>query len=321
MSRLRCSVASPYNAEVHTWMPRSRSARFRNQRQSARRDSVHGEQRGVAGERPRVGYFPGLVHGLVLASRRPGTRVGRVVVTRAPYPRRRKRYGQRRTGDSGGLRGYLSCVGAESYLPEHIRGIAGLDRGRKRLPALRPLPTSHAEGLQWGLQPQAFKFSSWANSRATPRTKWAAPSGTGRPCLTTPSKRSAWTRTSLYVTNAVKHFKWERRGKARLHKNPSAREVAACRPWLVAEGSVSSTPHSSSASGRPRRGRSSGPVCGSFANVGRSSRCRTGSPSWSLRTPPRSCGSGEPAERHAAFAHSCMTYNRSSSTRPATVNA
>ena len=45
-------------------------------------------------------------------------------------------------------------------------------------------------------------------------------------------------RTSLYVTNAVKHFKWEPRGKARLHKNPSACEVAACRPWLMAEMQV-----------------------------------------------------------------------------------
>jgi DNA polymerase len=42
-------------------------------------------------------------------------------------------------------------------------------------------------------------------------------------------------RRTIYVTNAVKHFKWEPRGKLRLHKNPSAREVAACRPWLLAE--------------------------------------------------------------------------------------
>lgn len=42
-------------------------------------------------------------------------------------------------------------------------------------------------------------------------------------------------RRSIYVTNAVKHFKWEGRGKLRLHKSPSAREVAACRPWLLAE--------------------------------------------------------------------------------------
>lgn len=40
---------------------------------------------------------------------------------------------------------------------------------------------------------------------------------------------------SAYLTNAVKHFKWQARGKVRLHKSPSAGEVAACRPWLDAE--------------------------------------------------------------------------------------
>jgi uracil-DNA glycosylase len=42
-------------------------------------------------------------------------------------------------------------------------------------------------------------------------------------------------RSLTYVTNAVKHFKFEERGKRRLHKKPSASEVAACRPWLEAE--------------------------------------------------------------------------------------
>jgi uracil-DNA glycosylase len=37
------------------------------------------------------------------------------------------------------------------------------------------------------------------------------------------------------VTNAVKHFKWEPRGKRRIHKSLNAREIAACRPWLEAE--------------------------------------------------------------------------------------
>lgn len=40
---------------------------------------------------------------------------------------------------------------------------------------------------------------------------------------------------ATYLTNAVKHFKWEPRGKVRLHKTPSVGEVAACRPWLDAE--------------------------------------------------------------------------------------
>jgi len=42
-------------------------------------------------------------------------------------------------------------------------------------------------------------------------------------------------RNELYVTNAVKHFKFERVGKRRIHKTPSPVEVAACRPWLEAE--------------------------------------------------------------------------------------
>jgi uracil-DNA glycosylase family protein len=42
-------------------------------------------------------------------------------------------------------------------------------------------------------------------------------------------------RRSVYVTNAVKHFKWEPRGKRRIHKKPGLREIRACRPWLDAE--------------------------------------------------------------------------------------
>jgi uracil-DNA glycosylase len=42
-------------------------------------------------------------------------------------------------------------------------------------------------------------------------------------------------RREVYVTNAVKHFKWEPRGKIRLHKKPNSLEIAACRPWLEAE--------------------------------------------------------------------------------------
>ena len=42
-------------------------------------------------------------------------------------------------------------------------------------------------------------------------------------------------RERVYVTNAVKHFKFEQRGKRRIHKTPSRTEVVACRPWLLAE--------------------------------------------------------------------------------------
>ena len=42
-------------------------------------------------------------------------------------------------------------------------------------------------------------------------------------------------RTRVYVTNVVKHFKWEPRGKRRIHAKPNAAEIGACKPWLDAE--------------------------------------------------------------------------------------
>ena len=42
-------------------------------------------------------------------------------------------------------------------------------------------------------------------------------------------------RRIVYVTNVVKHFKWEPRGKRRIHKKPNAAEISACRPWLEVE--------------------------------------------------------------------------------------
>ena len=42
-------------------------------------------------------------------------------------------------------------------------------------------------------------------------------------------------RGTVYVTNVVKHFKWEARGKRRIHKKPNVSEIAACRPWLDTE--------------------------------------------------------------------------------------
>jgi uracil-DNA glycosylase family protein len=42
-------------------------------------------------------------------------------------------------------------------------------------------------------------------------------------------------RGTVYVTNAVKHFKWQPRGKRRIHQTPNSRDIAACRPWLEAE--------------------------------------------------------------------------------------
>jgi uracil-DNA glycosylase len=53
-------------------------------------------------------------------------------------------------------------------------------------------------------------------------------------------------RTRVYVTNVVKHFKWEARGKRRIHSKPNAREIRACRPWLEAELEDVATVHPAS---------------------------------------------------------------------------
>jgi DNA polymerase len=45
-------------------------------------------------------------------------------------------------------------------------------------------------------------------------------------------------RSTTYVTNAVKHFKWQARGKRRIHQKPNWAEITACRPWLEAELAV-----------------------------------------------------------------------------------
>jgi DNA polymerase len=51
-------------------------------------------------------------------------------------------------------------------------------------------------------------------------------------------ERAGIDRRKVYVTNAVKHFKWKPAGKKRLHQKPNAAEISACRPWLDAEIAV-----------------------------------------------------------------------------------
>jgi len=53
--------------------------------------------------------------------------------------------------------------------------------------------------------------------------------------LDTALDRAGIDRTKVYVTNVVKHFNWEPRGKRRIHKKPNAEHIRACRPWLETE--------------------------------------------------------------------------------------
>ncbi len=79
-------------------------------------------------------------------------------------------------------------------------------------------------------------------------------------------------RKSVYVTNAVKHFKWEPRGKRRLHKKPGLREINACNVWLeqeiteIAPGTIVALGSTARAGAHRRRlddcRRRAGPSCG-----------------------------------------------------------
>ena len=77
---------------------------------------------------------------------------------------------------------------------------------------------------------------SSASSRETRRTSRAIRSS-GRPdaLLDEALEQAGIDRAQTYVTNAVKHFKWQPRGKRRIHQKPSWSESVACRPWLEAE--------------------------------------------------------------------------------------
>ncbi len=61
---------------------------------------------------------------------------------------------------------------------------------------------------------------------------FVGPAGT---LLSRALKEAGIDRESVYITNAVKHFKFEQRGKKRIHKKPSSLEITACRPWLDSE--------------------------------------------------------------------------------------
>jgi uracil-DNA glycosylase family 4 len=114
--------------------------------------------------------------------------------------------------------------------------------------------TQHAQVEKWRLPVAQAVFGTKAlqNTRHTRNTRSYDASivqshringkATGKPfvgpagkLLDTALVEAGIDRKKVYVTNAVKHFKWEPRGKRRIHKKPNAAEIAACRPWLDSE--------------------------------------------------------------------------------------
>src|SRR6476619_6976798 len=69
----------------------------------------------------------------------------------------------------------------------------------------------------------------------TARTGRAGPSSARRAGCSTALQEAGIERGSVYLTNAVKHFKWRPRGTRQIHQTPRVGEIEACRPWLEAE--------------------------------------------------------------------------------------
>ena len=123
---------------------------------------------------------------------------------------------------------------AEPFLPE----------GRRTLPKLREA-AAHCEGCDLYLHATQTVFgegSTGARIVFVGEQPGDQEDRQGRPfvgpagrVLDRALEAAGIARDAAYVTNAVKHFKFEERGKARLHKRPRAGEVKACRPWLSAE--------------------------------------------------------------------------------------
>ena len=150
--------------------------------------------------------------------------------------------------------GQQAAETAEPFVPRYDVAAASSPT-RRRLRGVPAVPRHHADRVRDRLGDGVDA----PRRRAAGRRRGPARAPVRRPgrrrCCGPASRRPASTATTLYATNAVKHFKHEVRGKRRLHKRPGVGEVEACHPWLEAEVRRGAPGASSWPSGRPRRGR------------------------------------------------------------------
>jgi uracil-DNA glycosylase len=129
--------------------------------------------------------------------------------------------------------GERSQVGAEPYLPER-RSLASL---RRAAAVCRGCPLyAHATQTVFGDGRQRARIVLVGEAPGDAEDLKGHPFvGPAGQLLDRALADAGIERTACYVTNVVKHFKWEPRGKRRLHRTPSPAEVRACLPWLEAE--------------------------------------------------------------------------------------
>jgi uracil-DNA glycosylase len=125
---------------------------------------------------------------------------------------------------------------AAAYLPEHlslpqlrdaVQGCRGCELYRNATQAVFGEGARHAEVMLVGEQP--------GDKEDLAGHPFVGPAGR---LLDQALEEAGIDRAQTYVTNAVKHFKWQARGKRRIHQKPSWSESSACRPWLEAEIAV-----------------------------------------------------------------------------------
>ncbi len=147
-------------------------------------------------------------------------------------------------------------------MPKHDDEPSGFPQPHRRAQGGRRI-ASAARSTRTRRRPcsaKARRMRGWcssASSRAIRRICRASRSS-ARPgrCSTARSPKPASTVSCVYVTNAVKHFKFEPRGKRRIHKKPDNNEIEACRWWLDNELRAARSRSSPWRSARPRRARS-----------------------------------------------------------------
>lgn len=124
-------------------------------------------------------------------------------------------------------------AGAEEYVPEH----AGLDELRAAVQGCRGCDL-HRDATQavFGEGPADATVLVAGETPGDQEDKQGHPFvGPAGKLLDRALAAAGIDRTQVYVTNAVKHFKFKQRGKRRIHDKPGRTEVVACRPWLLAE--------------------------------------------------------------------------------------
>jgi uracil-DNA glycosylase len=112
-------------------------------------------------------------------------------------------------------------------LREAVQGCRGCDLYRNATQAVFGEGARHAEVMLVGEQP--------GDKEDLAGRPFVGPAGR---LLDQALEEAGIDRARTYVTNAVKHFKWQARGKRRIHQKPSWSESTACRPWLEAEIAV-----------------------------------------------------------------------------------